>query len=376
MGDGTNNGPEIGSASQGETLRSQKGITLYQSDRFDVFVPKKPNVPLSEGLHVEVSDGHDLNDSPKEVLARYSMVLGVSKVIAESGKTLDAWANTRLEQGQVVSAYGRVPGIENSWRKPVDTLDRNVPEINSLGSSYDTQKLQELCKRYLPKWEQLANNINLFKNGVNGKDLEISPPKEEIPVWENDKFTLVVVSVPHLEGIHLVAHPKESFRRQWQTIRGSDKEQAYIQATLEATAIAMGAQKLLAKGQGEIHNSGNWNYDLKTTNEGGKLDLEKLSENRKMEKKLHRPDIASPENQISTGMHAHVYIPSEGPVVLPEMSKKEALGRGREDIVRQWEIIPLLNQAQLEEIKIKLGEGKLTKWLEENCQGQLISKII
>lgn len=364
-------GKKVGSK---ESLPDKQGISLYKSKKFNVFVPSKPNIPLNEGLHVEVSDGNDVSDLPKEVLARYTMALGSAKVLAESGLTHDAWANTRLEDGQKVSVYGRVPGVDSSWRKPVDTFNRNAPEINNLEPNYNTQKLQELFRRYLPRWEQLTENMSLFKNGVEGKDLEITLSKDEVPVWENDKFTLVVVSAPHLKGIHLVAHPKESFQRQWQTIGGLDQEQIHTQATLEATAIAMGAQKLLADGGGEIHNSGNWNYDLKTTDEGGKLNLQRLQEQRKMEKKLHRPDLASPENQISTGMHAHVYIPEEGPVILPEMSKKEALERGREDIVKQWEAIPLLNQVQLGSIKAKLGEGKLTEWLEENCRGKIQNK--
>lgn len=371
MSDGAVNGPEVSLALQGETPQSKGGLSLYESSRFNVFVPSKPNIPLNEGLHIQISDGHDIEDSPKEVLERYTLALGFAKVLAESGQTQDAWANTRIEDGQKVSAYGRVPGEEKSWRKPVDTFNRNVPEIIKLEPNYDTQRLRALSARYLPKWETLAGNISLFKDGVNGKDIESSSSKEEVPVWESDKSTLVVISNPHLNGIHLVVHPKEGFRRQWQTIGGLGQEQTYIQATLEATAIAMGVQKLLAEGKGEIHNSGNWAPDLKIIDEGGKLDLQKFQENRKVEKRLHRPDIATEENQINTGMHTHIYVPMEGSVILPEMSKQEAILRSRRDVVRQWEAILPTSQSQLEEIKTKLGEGKLTQWLEENCKGQL-----
>lgn len=373
MSDGSAVGPEISLGSQGETLRSKEGISLYKSNRFSVFVPSKPNIPLNEGLHVGVSDGHDVSDFPKEVLARYTMALGSAKVLAESGLTQDAWANTRLEDGQMVSAYGRVPGVEESWRKPVDTFNRNVTEISQLDPNYNTAKLQELFGRYLPKWEQLTNNMELFTSGVNGKDIAEPSSKEEVPIWENDRFTLVVVTKPHLKGIHLVAHPKESVKRQWQTVIGQDAGQIYIQQALEATSIAMGVQKLLAEGRGEIHNSGNWAGDLKSIEEGGKLNMQKLEENRKIEKRLHRPDLASSENQIRTGMHAHVYIPENGPVVLSEMSKSEAIERGRLDVVKQWEEIPATTPAEIEAIKAKLNEGKLTRWLEENCKGQLKS---
>lgn len=370
---------EASSVPQGEALRNQKGITLYKSDRFDVFVSS--NVPISEGLPIQISDGHDAEDSPKEVLARYLMAEGVAKMTAESGQTPDAWANTRLEEGQVVSSYGRVFGNEKSMGKPVDTLDRNVPEVNSLEPNYNTQKLQELSSRYLPKWEQLANNIELFRNGVNGKDVSVTT-KDVATIWENDNLKLEVIINPHLKGMHLMVSPKESFQRQWQTIKPvtdvekmiyAQQEQIYLQQTLEVTAISMGVQKLLAQGKGELHNSGNWAGGLKSTKEGGKFDLEQLAENRRVEKRAHRPDIAQKEDQINTGMHTHIYIPESGPVVLPEMSKDDAVQKGRADIVKQWEEIPSATGAQLEEIRMKLSGGRLTQWLEKNCQGKLIN---
>lgn len=346
------------------------GRSLYRSSRFAVFVPSEPKIPLNEGLHVQVSSGHDQFDPPKEVLGRYVMALGSAKALAESSIPQDAWANTRLEQGQVVSTYGRVPTVEGSWRKPVETYNREVETITTLEPYYKESRLQELFGRYLPKWEQLVENINLFRDGVNGKDID-SGQGEEIPVWENDKFTLLVISHPHLKGVHLVVHPKESFRRQWQTIRGSDQEQTHIQATLEATAIAMGAQRLLAEGRGEIHNSGNWASGLKSKEEGGKFDLENFEKRRKAEKRSHRPDIAAPEEQIDTGMHVHVYIPESGPVVLPPMSKQEAMEKGREDIVKQWEAIPSMTQEQIAQIREKIGNGKLATWIETNARGTL-----
>lgn len=356
--------------SRGETEKS--GITLYKSNKFDVFVPKKPNIPLNEGLHIEVSSDHDSTDSPKEVLARYALALGSAKVLAESGMTQDAWANTRVEQGQMVSVYGRVPGVEKSWRAPVDTFNRDVPEIENLEPNYNTQKLQELSSRYLPKWEQLVRSIDLFKKGINEKNIEGS---NSYIVWENDRFIVDVVKDRHIKGYHLVVNPKESFRRQWQTNKDSES-QSYIESTLEATAVAMGIQKLLAEGKGEIHNSGNWAPCLKSVDDGGRFDLQNFQKNIKTEKKSHRPDVAASEEQFDTSMHAHVYIPSEGPVILPPMSKQEAIERGRVDIIRQWEEIPPTTPVEVEEIKAKLREGKLAKWLEENCKGKLISKTI
>lgn len=368
---------------------AKDGATLYKSDKFDVFVPKKPNIPLNEGLHIEISDGHDSADSPKEVLARYTLALGSAKVLAESAVTQDAWANTRVEKGQTVSVYGRVPGVEKSWRKPVDAFNREVPEIANLEPNYDTQELQKLYRRYLPKWEQLINKVSLFKKGVNEKDIE---GRNNYIVWESDKFIVDVVGEPHIRGYHLVVNPKTSFKRQWQTVKPGinpnpvidekgkvnayiEKEQAYVQATLEATAVAMGIQKLLAEGRGEIHNSGNWDPYLRTKDDGGRLDLKNFQMHRKMEKQSHRPDIAKPDKQFGTSMHVHVFIPEKDGSFQPiEMFKQEAIERGRADVVKQWDETPPTTPVQLEEIKAKLGSGQLTKWIEENCQGKLISK--
>jgi hypothetical protein len=369
MGDETTSGPEMNLSSQGEVLQDKGGISLYKSSRFNIFVPSKPNIPLNEGLHVKISDGYDTLDSPKEVLARYLVAEGVAKMLAESGITPGFWANTRLESGQTVSSYGLDPKADRS-RKPVNTLNRGVAEINSLGSDYDTQKLQELCDRYLPRWEQLAQTMDLFKNGVNGQDTN-EASREGFVLWQNEKIKLEVIMQPHLKGLHLLVSPKESYRRQWQTIKEQDSEQTYLQRTIEITAVAMGVQKLLADGRGELHNSGNWAGGLKSTKEGGKLDLENLTENRKAEKRSHRPDIAKDENQIGTNMHTHVYLPTEGPVILPEMSKQEAIEKGRMDVIKLWKETPQTTPTQVEEIRTKLGEGKLTKWLEENCKGRL-----
>jgi hypothetical protein len=378
MSDGPVSSPEANLASQGEILQNKEGISLYKSEKFNVFVPKKPNIPLNEGLHIQVSDGHDRDDSPRDVLARYLMMEGAVKMLGECSLTPDVFPNTRLEKGQIVAGYGRVFGEDSSMGKPVDTLNRNVPEISSLEPNYNTQKLQELSSRYLPKWEELVSNMELFKDGINGKDMN-EVTKDVARIWENDKIKLELVMNPHLKGLHLMVSPKESFRRQWQTVKPVadeekktyiQQEQIYLQQTLEVTAVAMGVQKLLG-GEGELHNSGNWAQGLKSTEEGGKFDLENLLENRKAEKRSHRPDIATPEMQINTGMHTHVYIPEKGAVILPEMSKQEAIEKGRTDIVKQWDEIPPANSAQLEEVRIKLSGGKLTQWLEENCKGKL-----
>lgn len=198
---------------------------------------------FAEGLHVKVSGKHNSEDLPKKVLTRYLLGLGVAKEIAESGITQDVWANTRLEREQEVSVYGRVPKEKASWRRAVDTNNRNVQPVNNLSLYYDYEKLQRLSRSYLPNWETLADKMSLFENGVKGKDTVKPENWEDELIWENDKFNLVVVQKPHVKGLHLVIFPKEKYQRQWQTVLETTDDiekgrmiQQYVQGTLEATA--------------------------------------------------------------------------------------------------------------------------------------------
>lgn len=374
-----------------ESIASQERAVLYKDDAGNrIIIPKNPHIPLKEGLQVQIFGKHDQFDQPREVLKRYLFALGSAKVIAESALTSDAWANTRIENGQEVNAYGRVPGEANSWRKPVNTFDRGNTEIESL-EPYQEEKLKKLFSKYMPKWGKLGKRINLFNEGINGKDIDKIGEGDPV-IWENDNLNVAIIRNPHLNGYHLVVNPKESFARQWQTVRETPEDidnermvQSYIQSTLEATAVAIGIRQLLSGGRGEIHNSGNWAGDLKSIEEGGKMSLQELAAHPKKEKKSHRPDIAVPEKAIATSMHAHVYIPESGSVViLPAMSIGEAKERKEaatkdglqteeyDNIIKQWEDIEPLQQEQLAEIRNRIGSGKLNKWLEDNCQGELI----
>lgn len=96
--------------------------------------------------------------------------------------------------------------------------------------------------------------------------------------------------------------------------------------------------------------------------------------------KSNRFDVFVPQNpKIPLNEGLHVQISSEGPVILPQMSRGEAVYKGREDVVKQWDTLRPTDQEKqdrLATINAKLGGGKLTSWLEENCRGQLIDKKI
>lgn len=361
-----------------------KGILLYKTANAEVFIPRAPKIPVAEGIHIEVSGQHDSTDTPKQVLGRFLLGLGAAKMIAESGQTPEEpWANTRIEAGQTVSVYGRNVLNPDSWRKPVVTHDREVLPQDSLDEPYNQEGLQKLSERYLSRWEKLGAIMNLFPDEIKAQDVLDENFKDYQVVWRSNTHTVTIQTEPHLKGYHLVVHPNINMARQWQTVQETktDREnqvmvQRYIQSTLEATAIAMGIQQLLAKGAGEIHNSGNWTAGLKTVDEGGTLSLEGLEEHAKKEKRAHRPDLQTGKSDFGTSMHVHVYIPEDktSPVVLPKMSEKEAREKEEKGIVAQWEEIPSMTQEQITEIREKIGNGKLTDWLKTHATGFLGDK--
>ncbi|MDO8461165.1 MAG: hypothetical protein Q7S38_01840, partial [bacterium] len=267
---------------QQDTEAIGKGITLYKQNNLEIFVPRKQNIPQEEGIHIEVSDGSDSADTPKQVLRRFLFGLASAKVVAESSQTpQEPWANTRIEKDKIVSVYGRNAFNPSSWRKPVDTLNRKVLEKDTLAPGYDEKRLKTLFERYIPKWEKLASAMNLFPDQVTAQDVSNEDFKDYAVIWRSGTHTITIQKEPHLTGYHLVVHANEAMARQWQTVKESTKDveeqkmvQKYIQATLEATAIAMGIQDLIAPKVGEIHNSGNWAEGLKTIDEGGALSLE------------------------------------------------------------------------------------------------------
>lgn len=388
MSDGVTNSPEVSLALQGETLRSKeassKGITLFKNRDVEGLVPRKPNVPLDEGIDIRIEARESIRGA-KKTLCEFFYGLAVAKVVAESGHTPDEpWANTRIGNSfagdpDAVDVYGRNAHSPDAWRKPVDVNNRNVGEIDTLEPHYDQERLTALLGRYMPKWETLARNMKLFPDGI--AEIQGQIPQASTTVWENDRFRVSVNAEPHLKGLHLLIDPKEKIARQWQTVletqenvRNQEMVQTYIQQVMEAAAISLSVRQLLFEGKGEIHNSGNWAGGLKDVSEGGTLSKENLTKDPRGEKRSHRPDLNLKDKDFGTAVHFHVYVPEnpDAPVTLPVMSKGEAQERGRLDVVKQWEEIPQTDMASVLDIRKKLGSRKLTQWLLDEAKGPLI----
>lgn len=430
----------IGEVGMGHVEASQDS-TLYHGSIADIIIPSPPKIPLTEGLHIGVTNHSDQNELPKQVLSRFLLGLGVSKTMAES-QTLsqDFWANTRIEEGNNVSVYSRRPGSADSWRKPVNTVGRENTDVNNFP---ERDKYEKLLGKYMPKWEKLAQSMELFPDGVNGQDHDEESGEGPL-LWDNPDFKVELIRKRHLSGLHIVVHPKEGFQRQWQTVRESETDvenqkmiQTYLQRTLEATAVAHTIKNLLGD-RGEIHNSGNWAAGLKFVDEGGVLSREGIESSPRLEKRAHvvRYDSESPEpyvlenneriffpkisqkdaqdslaqakkeglsleeqkkfeeaiatwdkiNKISfkTGMHVHIYIPKEGlDVVLPEMSKDEAMARKQQAIsrgepvetfdavIKQWDETGEATEEDIIQVRNAL-RGKVTERLTNFYQGPLL----
>ena len=200
--------------------------TIY-GQRTKIIFPNPPNIPLSEGVHVVV-DGlePESGTSPKEVVERFVVGLGVAKAIAESAVTPEPWANTRIDKnGTRVSVYGRSLDPK-AWRKPVDTVNRTVEAIHLGHVAYKFKKLKTLLAKYAPMWEAKARSIQLF---ALNQDKTIGQDVFEVlghayKLWENDAFDLVLIKKePHVTGLHFIVSPKKGYARQWQTIRGTSE---------------------------------------------------------------------------------------------------------------------------------------------------------
>lgn len=374
-------------------------VPTIRGQRTEIIFPNPPNIPLTEGVHVVVGGLESESDtSPKHVVERFVVGLGVAKAIAESGVTPEPWANTRIEKnGTLVSVYGRSLD-PTAWRKPVDTVNRTVEAIHPEHVAYNFKKLRTLLVKYAPMWEAKARNIHLFASNQNktiGQDV-FEVLGHAYKLWENDAFDLVLIKKePHVAGLHFIVSPKKGYARQWQTVRGATSEalagreevQPFIEVSAEGVAIALGVQALMG-GKGEIHNSGNWAANLNFIEDEplkGRISKGDLLTHPKAEKRRHRPDIATDDQKIETYSYFHVYIPEKGPVILPTMKRdeaREALAKAAStDTIRRNEAQSALEQwnrnyppteEQLQFIQGKLGNGMLSDWLQKNFSKPLL----
>lgn len=368
------------------------GEIFWQSKKFNIsiFRPVHPAIPSTEGNHLVLSENNLVKPWPdrniKENLMLAMFALPVAKIIAEGRYSPDLWANIHFDRWGI-SVYGRNPLSENSWGQPVKKSSGNPADF----PDNVADKIKRTLVRYLPFWENKLSKIKIFADGIkvispkspdykDEVDFYASRPdpwKEDV-IWVNEKFVIVNVGNPHLNGLHLVIHPREkywknigSFRRPWQTgNNASDINPEYTQGFIEAAAILLGIKKIIIDDEKlpfynpEIHFSGNWAADLLPLDKGGRLNLTKISEGEYLRKYEVRKHRVGEDQEFRTSTHGHLYF-TDNPdryVILPTRPKSE--------VPREWEGINPLPENQLLRIKVSL-QGNLEQFLIRNCQGAL-----
>jgi len=393
-------GPESKPIDQvAETISGQE--VIFQDDHVRVCHPLPSAIPQTEGIHLAVDSGRDLDrenpsDTPDLLRSAY-YALAVAKIEAEGKYTEDFWANIQMNArpgfDRSINIYGRNPQSTEGWAKPVNIRDASSQaEIRQPLAENQKKQLTRTAELYLPKWEQLAQNITVFASGVN-ETLPDDPafqqekekwsdrpdPWQEQLIWMNEKFSLVIVKNPHLNGLHLVCHARQDYWQNqaqqavvkaWETPKPGEAP-TFIQGFIESNAILLGVQNLIKNKffNPEIHYSGNWGFkplDPVSDSVGGRtVQNEYLADNdlphaRKKEK------IASEQRwqggEPDWHAHGHLYA-TRSPdqyVALPSRSMRE--------VPQEWEGINALSPEEEADIT-SLIQTELTSWLENNAQG-------
>lgn len=373
--------------SQAETLSEDKRIWLSADGEREIVLPQEGTISQNEGTHLGVKPvgrydwrEADLSDTASSLV----LSLGLAKLITEGRDTPDFWTNIHLNsspgaEGRI-NVWGRDPSSEAGWTKPVVIQDQ-LAEEEPRSIDPDTE---ETINRYIPLWDNLSQKMGLFEGGVSEVDRDSEEfaeltekfatkrdPYKEGVLWANEKFVVVNVLVPHLNGLHLVIHPRESywdekgeFRRPWQQRDKNDLE--YIRAFVEAFTILLASYKLISETgdlpfyNPDIHFSGNWAKDLLREELGGKLDLSSaISDDKDVRKEEKRSHKVGAEDEFQTAVHIHLYM-TDNPdkhVSLPERPASEA--------PEQWSGISPTDPSLVEIVRNKLHQN-LTTYLEEN----------
>jgi len=379
----------------------QNREVIFQDEKLRVHHPLEQAIPLEEGIQLVVDNGQEIShrnqqDVPALLRAAY-YALAVAKVEAEGRFTKEFWANIQMnswpgtEKG--INVFGKSPQSKEGWGKPVNLRPTEARKPESLDQNQKA-KLQRTMELYLPRWEKKAQEITVFDGGVNEikpdnevfqKESEIwinrPDPWQERAVWLNEKFVLVVVKNPHLDGLHLVCHARKDYWskvgekgvvKAWQTPKG-EEDPKYLNGFVESNAILLGADQIIQEAgdfhNAEIHFSGNWGFrplEPASKEVGGRevdssyLKEENLEQARKMEKVGVQDAWAGGDPDWHSHGHLYATRSPDKYVTLPSRPMKE--------VPEEWVATKPLSPEEEEKI-YQLIQEKLTTWLEANCQG-------
>ncbi len=379
----------------------QNTETIFQDGKLRVYHPAEQAIPLEEGIQLVVDNGQEIShqnqqDVPALLRSAY-YALAVAKIEAEGRFTKEFWANIQMnswpgaEKG--INVFGKNPQSQEGWAKPVNLRPIKERRLESLDQNQKA-KLQRAMELYLPRWERKAQEITVFDHGINKirpdnevfqKESEIwlnrPDPWQERAVWMNDKFVLVVVKNPHLDGLHLVCHGRKDYWsrvgqkgvvKAWQTPKG-EEDPEYLKGFVESNAILLGVEQIVQEAgdfhNAEIHCSGNWGFkplDLAKIEFSGRevdssyLEQENLERARKMEKFSAQQRWAGGDPDWHSHGHLYATRSPDKYVSLPSRPMRE--------VPKEWEGTKPLSPDEEDKI-YQLIQAKLTTWLEANCRG-------
>ncbi len=387
--------PESLSPEQSEIINSDE--TLWKGSGVEVVMPKEAGIVEEEGYHVQIipegkRDVDWRESSIQAVMNEGYYGLAAARIIADSAHSENLWANvhwnSRPDFIAGCNVFGRNPSSPEAWGKPVNMRDQKVslpPDTH--GSTFET--FGRISEKYFPSWQKAREEFSPFAGGINeintesdeyrqesNKWSERTPPWDETLIWANEKFSLVAVNNPHLNGIHLVCHARDEywsglggFKRPWQTEQAhQDSDYRFLQGFMENVAILKACQEILSSQDEipffnpEIHYSGNWGSQFGKQEEGGNFDEESYDaaidspsyELRKV-KKTWQKDL-NPPGKTGSGMHGHLYATfnQDELVRLPSLPKTKAPS--------EWEGIAPMSQEIRDKILALIRE-ELTSML-------------
>lgn len=359
-----------------QTEFESSNTAIWRNEQVEIIIPAEQAIDPSEGTQVSVqpsAEGHSrpwTEQTIAEIAREAYFALPMAKIIAESGRTPDLWANIHWSSlpnhDRGANVFGRRPDSEIGWAKPVILRSGN-PGVGA----EQRLSLAKFAGRYLPRWETFQEEVQPFRDGVQALSPESEAyqqeaayyaakpePWQETVVWANERFVIVSVDNPHVSGLHLVAHPRDShwaevgkFQKPWQTDRAyQDGDPNFLEGFVEAACLLKAAQELLS-GQSEvpffnpeIHFSGNWAKDLQPQERGGRIDtagfaaaaMESDSALRAEKRQYHNE-----ATRVGTAMHGHLYATSDpgARVALPS--------RPAVEVPEEWEGIQRMSESQV-----------------------------
>lgn len=351
------------------------GKEIWQSEDIFVARPTNPAIPIEEGTHTQIiskqSEGDWRQDDVELIREEGYYALAVARMVAESSQTEDLWANIHWNSSpnykQGCNVYGRNPLSKSGWAKPVSIRE------NGADPTETEKNFKRFANIYLQKFKNFRASVQPFRAGIQRLDptsdefeneaksyKEKESPWQETLLWANNRFAVVLVDNPHLSGVHLVVHPRETywgprggFQRPWQMVEAQNGNPDEIEGFLEAVTILKLLQKILSRTDTipfynpEIHFSGNWAKDLLPTMSGGKIDrdahIRAIEEGTLRDEK--REFGMKGSDQIRASMHGHLYATKnfQEYVHLPTRPQKE--------VPEEWAHIEPIGQDEINSIK-------------------------